>query len=204
MQSTTVRSASSLALSCPKHHNALRVRPCIARRPSQGLSLVNSTRFLHRLQASAEFNEEDAAMDAAMDSGEEVVEEVVAEEESEKAEEVLAEAPAARAEPVEAQGGNERFSLNFLWLERNIGVAVDHCYGKGQKSPLTEYYFWPRTDAWEELKASLEGKPWVGERDKVLLLNQTTEVINFWQDEETKHTMADARVAFANCKFDGH
>jgi hypothetical protein len=41
---------------------------------------------------------------------------------------------------------------------------------------VTEYFFWPRKDAWEELKAALDTRGWIGEREKVLLLNQCTEV----------------------------
>jgi len=36
----------------------------------------------------------------------------------------------------------------------------------------------------------------------VLLLNQTTEVINFWQDEN-KHSLEEARNKFPNAKFQG-
>lgn len=134
-----------------------------------------------------------------MDDMEDIVEEV-----KEDAEE-LGEGPVTSSDSQGSmRSGDDRFSLNFLWLDRNIGVAVDHCFGKGQKSPLTEFFFWPRTDAWEELKACLESKPWVSERDRVLLLNQTTEVINFWQDEENKHTLEEAKEAFESCRFDGH
>ena len=69
------------------------------------------------------------------------------------------------------------------------------------RAPLTEYFMWPRKDAWEELKAALEAKPWVPERDRVLLLNRTTEVINFWQDEGAKHSVEEAREKFPDCVF---
>ena len=72
---------------------------------------------------------------------------------------------------------------------------------QGQRAPLTEYYMWPRKDAWEELKAALEAKPWVPARDRVVLLNRTTEVINFWQDDAAKHGVEEARAKFPDCMF---
>lgn len=93
------------------------------------------------------------------------------------------------------------YSLSFLWLDKNIAVAADQMFGD-QRSPLTEYFMWPKRDAWEELKAGLEQRPWIGERDRVLLLNKTTEVINYWQDE-TKHSLEEARAKFPDCKFLG-
>jgi 30S ribosomal protein 3 len=56
------------------------------------------------------------------------------------------------------------YRLSFLWQEKNIAVAVDQVYSRGQTSPLTEFFFWPRKDAWEELKAAIEARPWVSER----------------------------------------
>ncbi len=35
---------------------------------------------------------------------------------------------------------------------------------QAQRSPVTEYYFWPKKDAWEELKTALEARPWISER----------------------------------------
>lgn len=117
----------------------------------------------------------------------------------------------AEAVPTEAAmmspPATSQYILNFLWLDRNVAVAVDQFFSKAEapneKSPVTEYYFWPRNDAWEELKSCLESKPWISDRDKILLLNRTTEVINFWQDEETKHTIDEAKEKFPDCSFSG-
>lgn len=93
-------------------------------------------------------------------------------------------------------------------------------YARGAVSPLTEYFMWPRRDAWEELRVALESKPWITERDKILLLNRLTEVINFWQEPAAaaaeggaegaaegeaaaKPDVDEARRAFPDCVFAG-
>ncbi|KAF5828352.1 plastid and cyanobacterial ribosomal protein-domain-containing protein [Dunaliella salina] len=93
------------------------------------------------------------------------------------------------------------YRLTFLWQEKNIAVAVDQVYSRGQTSPLTEYFVWPRKDAWEDLRRALESRKWMAEKDNVLLLNRLTEVINFWQDGEQKHSIEEARAYFPDCVF---
>ena len=74
----------------------------------------------------------------------------------------------------------QQLKLKVLWLKNILGLsidqmAVDHSY------PLTQYYFWPKTEAWEQLKLELDSKPWLSEKDKILALNLTTDVVNYWQ-----------------------
>ncbi|KAK7340979.1 hypothetical protein VNO77_21698 [Canavalia gladiata] len=74
-----------------------------------------------------------------------------------------------------------RLVLKFIWMEKNIGIALDQMIPGHGTVPLSPYYFWPRKDAWEELKELLESKPWISQKQMIILLNQATDIINLWQ-----------------------
>lgn len=94
--------------------------------------------------------------------------------------------------------------------------ATPQVYARGAQSPLTEYFVWPRRDAWDELRVALEAKPWITDRDRIVLLNRLTEVINFWQEsvsaegeeaaegeQQPRPSIDEARGAFPDCSFTG-
>nr|YP_010700265.1 putative ribosomal protein PSRP-3/Ycf65 [Euglena undulata]WCH63409.1 putative ribosomal protein PSRP-3/Ycf65 [Euglena undulata] len=99
----------------------------------------------------------------------------------------------------------DRFILKFLWLDKSIAVCLDQKIGN-RTNPLTEYFFWPQKDAWEEMKCFLESKTWITQNESVLLLNQITEVINCWQEKDSvnKKDISKLKENFPNSIFIGY
>lgn len=99
-----------------------------------------------------------------------------------------------------------KFVLKFLWLEKSIGFSLDQIVN-GKSFPETEYFFWPRSDAWEELRVCIQNKQWISRSDAITILNQVTDVVNFWQEKtesDRKKDLHIAKVHFPSCLFVGH
>nr|YP_009391335.1 Plastid-specifi c 30S ribosomal protein 3 [Dipterocladia arabiensis]ARW59479.1 Plastid-specifi c 30S ribosomal protein 3 [Dipterocladia arabiensis] len=95
-----------------------------------------------------------------------------------------------------------KFTLRILWLQNNVAIAIDHVIGQNV-SPLTSYFFWPRNDAWEQLKTELDSKPWISETEKIQLLNKATEIINFWQEKGKNQSIMQVQNQFPEFIFAG-
>lgn len=94
--------------------------------------------------------------------------------------------------------------LRVLWLENNLAITINLVV-KNTMSPITGYFFWPRIDAWEQIKSDLEFRPWIQETEKIKILNTVTELINYWQEHrKTTSSLADARAKFPDIIFIGN
>ncbi|KAI9396256.1 hypothetical protein POPTR_004G101000v4 [Populus trichocarpa] len=75
-----------------------------------------------------------------------------------------------------------RVVLKFIWMQKVIGIALNQVIPGHGTIPLSPYYFWPKEDAWEQLRLLLVGKPWISRKQLHDLLNQATDIIELWQD----------------------
>ena len=78
----------------------------------------------------------------------------------------------------------QSFTLQVLWLDNSLGLSINQ-ETKNGNIPLTPYYFWPVSEAWEQIKIELESKPWISVKERIELLNLIVEVMNKWQTNRT-------------------
>jgi len=75
-----------------------------------------------------------------------------------------------------------QLKLKAIWGKNFLGLAIDQVTGTYQL-PITTYYFWPRTEAWEQLRLELELKPWIQAEEKVKVLNSAARLMNSCMQE---------------------
>ena len=83
-----------------------------------------------------------------------------------------------------------KLELKILWSSNFLGLAIDQTSTKC-RLPITNYYFWPKTEAWEQLKIELTFKPWIKDKEKARILNSAAEVMNFWRTNRNSETFKE-------------
>jgi len=93
-----------------------------------------------------------------------------------------------------------QLKLRILWVKNSLGLAVDQI-GSEEQYALTPYYFWPKTEAWEQLKLNLNSKFWLTQDEKMAILKTASQVMKYWlfyRDTKTvenfKEEFKDVRV----------
>jgi len=76
----------------------------------------------------------------------------------------------------------QSLTLQVLWLDDSLGLAVNQKVANDNLVPLTPYYFWPISEAWEQIRFELDSKPWIPKEDRIRLLNLVVKAMNEWQD----------------------
>ena len=94
----------------------------------------------------------------------------------------------------------DQLKLKILWFENFLGLSVDQIT-LNQQYALTAYYFWPRTEAWEQLKSELDSKPWLEQKEKVKILNFTTDVIDCWGEKRNLKSLEEVKKKFFEAQF---
>jgi 30S ribosomal protein 3 len=88
-------------------------------------------------------------------------------------------------------------NIQVLWLENSLGFAINQTTAK-TKVILTPYYFWPISDAWQQIKLELESKSWVTESERFKILNLITDTMNNWENslssEKFKHIIGEEKT----------
>ena len=93
-----------------------------------------------------------------------------------------------------------QLKLRVLWFRDFLGLGINQVTLE-QQYPITPYYFWPRTEAWEQLKSELDSKTWLSKTEKVEILNLTTDIINHWRQYRNTENSQNVEKDFFEADF---
>ena len=86
--------------------------------------------------------------------------------------------------------------LKLVWQEQFLGLSLNQIIDN-HSIPMTSYFIWPKTDAWEQLKFELDSKPWLQEAEKVMVLNNITRLMNQWREKRSISQLTDIEMRFS-------
>ena len=78
----------------------------------------------------------------------------------------------------------QNLKLQVLWLNSSLGLAVNQETTEGTV-PLTPYYFWPISEAGEQIRFELDSRLWITKEERIKLLNLVVDIMNQWQQNQT-------------------
>ena len=93
-----------------------------------------------------------------------------------------------------------RLRLRVAWFKNFLGLAIDQANSSQQHS-LTPYYFWPKTEAWEQLKLELNSKNWLTQEEKIRTLKITRDVMEYWLSYRNTGTIENFKEDFQNSEI---
>ncbi len=95
-----------------------------------------------------------------------------------------------------------KLELKVFYAGNFLGLSIDQVTANNTV-PVTAYYLWPRTDAWEQLKLELDSKKWITASEKIRILNSTVEIMNYWRKNRTDINIEELKTQFSELKFIG-
>ena len=92
---------------------------------------------------------------------------------------------------------NAQLKLKIIWSKNVLGLAIDQI-NLNEHYSLTPYYFWPRTEAWDQLKLELDSKLWLTAQEKLKILQLSKDVMKYWFSYRDTKTTEDLVKDIAN------
>ena len=89
-----------------------------------------------------------------------------------------------------------QLKLKVAWFKNYLGLAIDQV-NVNQNYYLTPYYFWPRTEAWEQLKLELDSKLWLNSKEKIKILKTTRDIMDYWLLNRNTSTLETFKNKFS-------